>query len=225
VHVHRHGERAVLRVEDSGMGIQPELLPRIFDLFVQGAREADRADGGLGIGLTLVKRLVELHDGTVQAESAGPGTGTTFVVSLPALSLSAAEEPRQLSAASPPSRRIVLVEDNADSRETLRVLFELYGHEVHEADDGPSGVETVLRVQPEAAFVDVGLPGFDGYEVARRIRSSPSGKGVYLVAVTGYGLASDKSRAREAGFDGHVVKPVNPAEVNALLRDLGSRGG
>ncbi|HUO64881.1 MAG TPA: MASE1 domain-containing protein [Terriglobales bacterium] len=218
----RSGSRAVLRVEDSGMGIHPDLLPRIFDLFVQGERGADRAHGGLGIGLTLVKRLVELHDGTAEAESPGPGFGSVFIISLPVLSLPALPEAARNDASPVPSRRVVIVEDNADSRETMRVLFEIYGHEVHEAGDGPDGVALVLRLRPDAAFVDVGLPGFDGYEVARRIRASPDGRSLYLVAVTGYGLPSDQELARTAGFNAHLVKPVHPSQVNALLRDLGT---
>jgi signal transduction histidine kinase/integral membrane sensor domain MASE1 len=225
VHAEAQGGRAVLRVEDTGMGIHPDLLPRIFDLFVQGDRGADRSHGGLGIGLTLVKRLAELHGGTVEARSDGPGRGSAFILSLPALPFPGLPEPEPAPAASAPSRRVAIVEDNVDSRETMRVLFEMYGHEVHEAGDGPSGVDLVLRLQPDAAFVDVGLPGFDGYEVARRVRSSPRGEALYLVAVTGYGLPTDQALAREAGFDHHVVKPVSPNQINALLRDLPRRPG
>src|SRR5262249_56986893 len=119
-----------------------------------------------------------------------------------------------------PARRVAIIEDNVDSRETLRVLFEMYGHEVHEAGDGPSGVELVLRVQPDAAFVDVGLPGFDGYEVARRIRAAPTGQRVHLIAVTGYGLPADQAQARQAGLNHHVVKPVHPNQVHSPPRDL-----
>ena len=217
-------DRAVLRVEDSGAGIHPDLLPRIFDLFVQGERGPDRSHGGLGIGLTLVKRLTELHGGKVEAISAGPGMGSVFTLTLPALALPLPASPPAAAASSAPARRVAIIEDNADSRETLRVLFEMYGHEVHEAGDGPSGVELVLRVQPDAAFVDVGLPGFDGYEVARRIRAAPNGRRVQLIAVTGYGMPSDQAQARQAGFNHHVVKPVHPNQVNSLLRDLGAKG-
>ncbi len=217
-------DRAVLRVEDTGAGIHRDLLPRIFDLFVQGERGPDRSHGGLGIGLTLVKRLAELHGGKVEAVSAGPGMGSVFTLTLPALALPLPASPPAPAASSAPARRVAIIEDNADSRETLRVLFEMYGHEVHEAGDGPSGVELVLRVQPDAAFVDVGLPGFDGYEVARRIRAAPNGRRVQLIAVTGYGLPSDQAQARQAGFNHHVVKPVHPNQVNSLLRDLGAKG-
>ena len=224
VDAYRDGTRAVLRVEDTGMGIDPGLLPRIFDLFVQGDRGPDRAHGGLGIGLTLVKRLVELHDGTAEAVSTGPGAGSTFIMTFPALSLPALPETAN-PAAPVPARRIVIVEDNADSRETLRVLFEIYGHQVHEAADGPAGVDLVLRLRPDAAFVDVGLPGFDGYELARRIRATPDGDQLCLIAVTGYGLAADQQLAREAGFNFHLVKPVHPHHVNELLRHLGPERG
>jgi two-component system, sensor histidine kinase len=220
----QEGVRAVLRVEDSGAGIHPDLLPRIFDLFVQGERGPDRSHGGLGIGLTLVKRLAELHGGTVQAVSAGSGMGSVFTLTLPALDMPLPSSVPTSAASSVPARRVAIIEDNADSRETLRVLFEMYGHEVHEADDGPSGVELVLRVQPDAAFVDVGLPGFDGYEVARRIRAAPSGRRVQLIAVTGYGLPADQAQAKQAGFNHHVVKPVHPNQVNALLRELDAEG-
>ncbi len=219
---HRQGGRAVLRVQDSGMGIHRDLLPRVFDLFVQGERGADRAHGGLGIGLTLVKRLVELHDGTAEAASAGPGAGSVFTITFPALSLPALPVATSPAAPPVPTRRIVIIEDNADSRETLRVLFQIYGHEVHEAEDGPTGVDLVLRLRPDAAFVDVGLPGFDGYEVARRIRATADSERLCLIAVTGYGLPADQELAREAGFNFHLVKPVHPSQINTLLRNLGS---
>lgn len=221
VDVHRAGAKAVLRVQDSGMGIHPDLLPRVFDLFVQGDRGADRSPGGLGIGLTLVKRLVDLHEGTAEAASAGQGTGSVFTIGFPALSLPARPESTSPAAPPVPARKIVIVEDNADSRETLRLLFEIYGHEVHEAADGPAGVELVLRLRPDAVFVDVGLPGFDGYEVARRIRAAADGDGLCLIAVTGYGLPADQELARRAGFNFHLVKPVHPSQVNTLLRNLG----
>jgi len=219
---HRQGGRAVLRVQDSGMGIHRDLLPRVFDLFVQGERGADRAHGGLGIGLTLVKRLVELHDGTAEAASAGPGAGSVFTITFPALSLPSLPVATSPAAPPVPTRRIVIIEDNADSRETLRVLFQIYGHEVHEAEDGPTGVDLVLRLRPDAAFVDVGLPGFDGYEVARRIRATADSERLCLIAVTGYGLPADQELAREAGFNFHLVKPVHPSQINTLLRNLSS---
>jgi signal transduction histidine kinase/integral membrane sensor domain MASE1/CheY-like chemotaxis protein len=216
--VAREDGRAVLRVQDSGIGIRPELLPRIFDLFVQGDRALDRSRGGLGIGLTLVKRLVELHDGTVQAASDGPGTGSVFTISFPALAAPAARSRMEVAATSGPARRVALIEDNADARESLRVLLELYGHEVHEAADGPTGVELVLRLRPDVTFVDIGLPGVDGYEVAQRIRAAPHGQGLRLVALTGYGLPEDERHARQAGFDAHLTKPVHPTAMQRILQ-------
>lgn len=216
----RQGTRAVLRVQDTGMGIDPALLPRIFDLFVQGDRALDRGRGGLGIGLTLVRRLVELHAGTVEAASDGPGTGSVFTVTLPALSVPLPPAPAETAAPAMPSRRVAIIEDNADSREALRVLLELYGHEVYEAADGPTGVELVLRLRPDVTLIDVGLPGLDGYGVAQRLRASAGGHALYLIAVTGYGLPADQARARQAGFDSHLVKPVHPGQMIAVLRDL-----
>ncbi len=218
IDVGREGARAVLRVQDGGMGIRPELLPRIFDLFVQGERALDRGRGGLGIGLTLVKRLVELHGGTVHAQSEGPGTGSVFTVSLPALAAPVPRSVTQPPTAAGPARRVALIEDNADARESLRVLLELYGHEVHEAADGLAGVELVLRLRPDVTFVDIGLPGVDGYEVAQRIRATPHGRELRLVALTGYGLPEDERHARQAGFDAHLTKPVHPAAMQRLLQ-------
>ena len=218
IEVGREGARAVFRVQDGGMGIRPELLPRIFDLFVQGERALDRGRGGLGIGLTLVKRLVELHGGTVHAQSAGPGTGSVFTVSLPALAAPVPRSVTPTTAAAGPARRVALIEDNADARESLRVLLELYGHEVHEAADGLTGVELVLRLRPDVTFIDIGLPGVDGYEVAQRIRATPHGQELHLVALTGYGLPEDERHAQQAGFDAHLTKPVHPAAMQRLLQ-------
>ena len=214
--VSRAGARAVLRVQDTGMGIPGELLPRIFDLFVQGERRLDRTRGGLGIGLTVVRRLVERHHGTVEAASDGSGKGSLFTVSFPAIAARIPVEGQHQAVTPVPSRRIVIVEDNADSRAMLRALLELQGHEVEDAPDGLAGVALVLRLQPDVAFVDVGLPGIDGYEVARRIRADREGRAVCLVALTGYGLPEDQERSRRAGFDAHLVKPFHPAKVSEI---------
>jgi len=215
VSVHPEGQHAVLRVRDSGVGIRPELLPRVFDLFVQGDRSLERSGGGLGIGLTLVRHLVELHGGTVEASSSGPGRGSTFTVRLPAL----AAAPESAEAARPPSagpaRRVLVIEDNDDARETLRNVLQLLGHEVHEACDGDAGVAEARRLMPDVALIDIGLPGIDGYEVARRIRADVPG--ARLVAVTGYGQPDDLERARAAGFDVHLVKPVDPQQLQQVL--------
>jgi PAS domain S-box-containing protein len=218
VKVRPEGEHALLIVQDTGIGIPGDMLLRIFDLFTQGHRELDRSQGGLGIGLTLVKRLVELHGGSIDAASDGPGYGSTFTVRLaripaPALAVPAAPAPPAARA----SRRVLIVEDNADSREMLRAIVELAGHEVEVAGDGPKGVESALTIRPQVALVDVGLPGFDGYEVARRIRATEPGRDMVLLALTGYGQDADRRAAMDAGFDHHLVKPVEAAVLLGLL--------
>jgi CheY-like chemotaxis protein len=229
--VQAEGDQAVLRVEDSGAGISADLLPRIFDLFVQGQSEPHRAHGGLGIGLTLVRRLVDLHGGSVEAASAGPGRGSVFTVRLPGIAPHTTKAPSATSStAAHVRRRVLIIEDNDDARGSLRSLLELSGHEVHEAADGPGGVEMALHLQPEVAIVDIGLPGLDGYEVARRIRSSPVGRRIVLVALTGYGQPEYRRKAEEAGFDAHLVKPLDEHRLTELLatpyartrRDFGS---
>jgi signal transduction histidine kinase len=211
-------DQGVLRVEDTGIGISPELLPRIFDLFVQGHREPDRAQGGMGVGLTLVRRLTDLHGGQVDVASDGSGRGSVFTVRLP---LAAA--PQALAESSTPSttaavrRRVLTIEDYPDARDSLRSLLELSGHEVREAADGPTGLELALRLQPDVVLIDIGLPGLDGYGVARRIRSAPQGHLMVLAAVTGYGQPEDRRRAQEAGFDALLVKPVDPDQLTEIL--------
>jgi signal transduction histidine kinase len=209
---------ALLRVEDNGAGIPADLLPRVFDLFVQGDRGLDRAHGGLGIGLTLVRRLVEMHDGKVDAASEGPGRGSAFSVRLPAIvpakPTSAGSRPVPETAG---RRRIVVIEDYGDARDSLRAFLELSGHEVHEAADGPTGVELVHRVQPDVALIDIGLPGLDGYEVARRLRAEPRTEHIVLVALTGYGRPEDRRRTRATGFDAHLIKPIDHRQLTDLL--------
>jgi CheY-like chemotaxis protein len=217
--VRAEGESAVLSIADTGVGIEPRLLPRMFDLFVQGERGLARSQGGLGIGLTLVRRLAELHGGSVEAHSDGPGRGSEFTVRLPRIPAPAVALPVAQPAAEParPRRRILLVEDNTDARETLRDLLELHGHEVHEAASGPDGIEKALRLRPDLSLIDIGLPGLDGYEVARRIRASAEGHALQLVALTGYGQPEDRRRAEEAGFDEHLAKPIPPDRLAALI--------
>jgi CheY-like chemotaxis protein/anti-sigma regulatory factor (Ser/Thr protein kinase) len=217
VHVTRKGRTAVLSVEDDGLGIRPDLLPRIFDLFVQGQPPADRAQGGLGIGLTLVKRLTDLHGGNVEAHSDGPGKGTTVTARFPVVARPG-QETDERDVPAEIARRILIVEDNDDAREMLRTLLELRRHTVREAIDGPSGLEAALQFQPDVALIDVGLPGLNGYEVARHLRASEGGKRMRLIALTGYGLPTDALRAREAGFDAHLVKPVHPDHLAEILR-------
>jgi len=219
VTVRRDGQDAGLEVRDSGIGIPASLLPRVFDLFMQGDHSLDRSKGGLGIGLTLVRRLVELHGGKVTAYSAGENQGSTFAVRLPAIARPRAVADAAASRTPAPARRVLVIEDNEDSRLSLRELIRGLGHDVHEAADGLAGVESALALAPDLVLVDIGLPSLDGYEVARRLRRHPVGQRLRLVALTGYGLPEDRQRAMEAGFDRHMVKPVDPAQLAALLRD------
>jgi PAS domain S-box-containing protein len=216
----RLGADAVLRVRDTGRGISPEVLARVFDLFVQEPQALDRTRGGLGLGLTLVKRLVELHGGSVAADSEGPGQGSEFIVRLPALARPAAEEGREGGAGEPGvarPRRVLIVEDGADARESLRLLLEQSGHLVETADDGPSGLLKLAAFRPEVALIDIGLPGLDGYTLAEMARRQPETRDIRLVALTGYGQGDDRRRALAAGFDMHVTKPVDPATLYELL--------
>ena len=218
VELAREADCACLRVRDTGVGIDPALLPRIFDLFVQGARTLDRADGGLGIGLTLVRRLAELHGGEISAASEGAGRGSEFVLRLPAVVPPAARAENAAAAATPGRRRILVIEDNADVRETLEGALAVLGHEVVAAADAATGIALARVARPEIAFVDIGLPGEDGYAVARALRST-LGAAIYLVALTGYGLADVEHRAREAGFDLHVVKPIDEDTLVRVLAE------
>ncbi len=209
---------ALFTVADSGIGIPSEMLQRVFDLFVQGDRGLERAHGGLGIGLTLVKRLVELHDGTVQAASDGADRGSVFIVKLPRIKEPrATEDPSTTDTTRAEKRRILVIEDNDDARAMLRAMLELAGHEVIERADGPSGLEAALTLRPDAALVDVGLPGLNGYDVARQIRSRLSGQPMKLIALTGYGQPQNRTEALAAGFDAHLVKPVEPQSLLRLV--------
>jgi signal transduction histidine kinase/DNA-binding response OmpR family regulator len=234
------GELVELRVRDNGRGIRPEMLPQVFGLFVQSDRTLDMAQGGLGVGLTLVKRLVELHGGTIMARSAGEGTGSEFIVRLPGISRQQAAsyvppprrdvtgEFRDLPAAAPPGARtlepvprrlrILVVDDNPDIRATLHDLLEMQGHEVDVAEDGPQALERVLASRPDVALVDIGLPGMDGFALARALRQDPAMR-TRLVAMTGYGQAEDRRRALDAGFEAHIVKPVEIDDLSRLLQE------
>jgi PAS domain S-box-containing protein len=216
VDVWREGQEAVLRVSDTGVGIGPEMLPRVFELFAQAEQPMDRAVGGLGIGLTLSRRLVQMLGGTITATSDGHGRGAQFTVRLP---VEATSMPLAKPAAPGPdrSRRILIVEDNDDARESLRLLLESLGHRVLEAGDGQRGLALALHHQPEVVLIDLGLPELDGYEVARALRSSPICKTAALIAVTGYGQADDRRRSKDAGFDAHLVKPVSQGVLASLL--------
>ena len=203
---------AVLRVQDTGIGIPAERVPQIFELFFQGERSLDRSQGGLGIGLTLVKRLTELHGGRVSAMSGGPNKGSTFTIQLPAIEAVGSTDgpPRGGRAA---AYRIVIIEDNPEAREMLRTALELAGHVVWDVEDGSQGIETVRVRQPDAVVVDIGLPGLDGYEVGRRLRDLPDGRTLTLIALSGYGQPEDRRRSDEAGYDAHFVKPIDPDDL------------
>jgi CheY-like chemotaxis protein len=208
---------AVLEVSDTGIGLEPELLTRAFDLFVQGDRALDRSQGGLGVGLTLVRRLAELHGGTAIASSAGTGRGATFIVRLPAIDAPAAGAAAPTADAVAPLHHIALVEDNEDSRESLRLLLELEGHRVQVAADGPAGAALIANdAHIDVAFIDIGLPGLDGYGVASAIRAR-RGPGVRLVAMSGYGANRDVEAGMRAGFDAYIVKP---ADLDAIRAEL-----
>jgi signal transduction histidine kinase/ActR/RegA family two-component response regulator len=208
--------QAVLSVRDTGMGIEPHMLEMIFELFAQAPRGLDRSQGGMGLGLTLVRSLVTLHGGTVTAESAGAGQGARFVVRLPARAqLLSVPAPR---AEPHPSQRlrVVIIDDNADLRETLQAVLESHGHQVATAEDGPTGLQRILAERPDVAIVDVGLPGMSGYEIAAQVRQV-MGDGLWLVAMTGYGQPEDRAHAQQAGFDVHLTKPVSGASIIAVL--------
>ncbi|MGX9218995.1 ATP-binding response regulator [Massilia varians] len=218
VGVAQSGEDVVLTVRDTGVGIPEELLPHVFDVFVQGAISIDRSQGGLGIGLSLVRRLVELHGGSVSAHSDGSGSGSTFMIRLPRTEpvvLSVA--PQQSSGDNSGKPAVLLIEDNEDGREMMATMLAAHGFPVDTAADGLQGVAAALAGRPAAALVDIGLPGIDGYEVARRLRRDPATSHIRLIALTGYGLAEDKRRVMEAGFDQHLVKPVG---MDQLLEAL-----
>jgi two-component system CheB/CheR fusion protein len=214
---------AVIRVKDDGCGIPPAMIDSIFDLFVQSSRTLERANGGLGVGLTLVRTLVEKHGGTVTARSDGEGKGCEFVVRLP-LAATPALHALAPAAEDPPLRagaRVVVVEDNADSREMLAALLSLSGLECHSADSGTTALALIDKVSPQIVILDVGLPEMNGHEVARRIRANPRYSGMRLVALTGYGQAADREASAAAGFDAHLVKPVQAEALLSLLREMG----
>ncbi len=218
VFVGRNNGEAVLRVKDTGRGIAPELLPRIFDLFMQADVTVDRAEGGMGIGLTLVRKLAELHDGNVEALSDGRGHGCEFIVRIPAITPTTAPAPREERTAPvrATSKRIVVIEDNADIRHLLRAELKRLGHQIDDAGEGAEGLQKILDSRPDVALIDIGLPGLDGYAIARHVRQS-LGKDICLIALSGYGQAEDRARAHEAGFDIHLTKPAGIMELERVL--------
>jgi CheY-like chemotaxis protein len=209
----------VVSVRDTGIGIPADQLAHLFEMFYQVDRSLERSTSGLGIGLTLVQRLVEMHGGRIEAQSAGSGQGSEFIVHLP----TAAESPetavprpaaaRQETIA----RRILVVDDNRDSAESLALLLELSGHDVRTAGDGLEALEVAERFRPDVALLDLGMPRLNGYETARRIRQQPWGRSMVLIAQTGWGQEDDRRRTREAGFDAHLTKPVDTAALLELL--------
>jgi len=219
-------DTVVIRVCDTGLGVDADLLPHIFDLFTQADRTPDRAQGGLGIGLTLVKRLVEMHGGTVEAHSEGLGSGAEFIVRLPTLAASSeplAKTPMRVPVIAPADARalrILIVDDNVDAADSIAMLLSMEGHETRSVNTARAALLAVPDFKPEVVLLDIGLPEMDGYEVARHLRAhgGTNGARIRLVAVTGYGQPADRLRAQEAGFDEHMVKPVEPAALQDFLR-------
>ena len=210
----------VLSVRDTGVGIAADLLPHVFDVFVQGSSTLDRSQGGLGIGLSLVRRLADLHGGAVTAESKGPGGGSTFTLRLRRIEHQVAPAPQPADSGGDQGMpSVLLIEDNDDGREMMTMMLSCYGYDVQSAADGHEGVAAAVRSRPDVALVDIGLPGIDGYEVARRLRADPATAGIRLIALTGYGLADDLRRVMEAGFDRHLVKPV---DIDQLMEVIGA---
>jgi len=233
---------AVIAVQDSGVGLAPDMLPRVFDMFAQVDRSVARAQGGLGIGLALVKQLVEMHGGSVEAHSDGVGSGCRFIVRLPLVAVAwpdavparlprapaaspapAAAVPTTATATVPGALRVLVVDDNVDSAESLAEVLEMGGHELRVAHDGPSALAVADDFRPQAIVLDIGLPGLTGHEVARRLRAEPWGRAIHLIALSGWGQAEDRQRSREAGFDAHFVKPVDLDELEAVLRRVSER--
>jgi CheY-like chemotaxis protein len=244
----REGHQAVIRVRDTGIGIDAKLLPEIFDLFVQSDRSLARSQGGLGIGLTLVKRLVEMHGGSVSASSPAAGTlsqpaqseesgsvtasgGSEFVVRFPALWPDAVTAARKLDSAAPGNdirpaqdpRRVLVVDDNVDAATSTAMLLRFLGHEVETAHDGPAALQAAAKFKPDVALLDIGLPGMSGYDLAKALRDRPEFQDLTLVALTGYGKEEDRRMSIEAGFNRHMIKPVDPADIAGLLAECRSR--
>ncbi len=220
VSAEEHGGSATIYVRDNGVGISREMLPQVFEMFVQVDKSLERSQGGLGIGLSLVKRLVEMHGGTVEANSEGPGRGSVFIVRLPTTEAAAEVEtpaPTELAAAPPTGHRILVVDDNEDAATSLALLLKLMGHETRTANDGLEAIEVADEFQPDVALLDIGMPKLNGYETARRMRQKSWGREMLLVALTGWGQEADRRRSSDAGFNSHLVKPVNVAEIERLL--------
>jgi CheY-like chemotaxis protein/two-component sensor histidine kinase len=217
--------QAVVRVVDKGIGIAPAMLPSIFELFVQAESGPARERGGLGVGLTVARMITNLHGGSIDARSEGLGHGAEFTVRLPLVPQSARTESADAGRAGVPvmaQRRILVVDDNADAAGSLALLLKFSGHEVHVAHEGEAALRLAERLRPDAVLLDVGMPGMDGYEVARRLRRRPGMEELIIIAVTGYGAEADKRRAQAAGFDHHLTKPIEVASVESLITRRGA---
>jgi len=222
-------------VRDNGIGIAPEMLSKIWDVFTQSERGLDRSEGGLGVGLTLVKRLVEMHDGTVEAQSAGRNQGVEFVLRFPLIASAVADDQSSLlvdadghrldqlasaleaTSAPPKGKTILLVDDNIDAARMLAALLDLDGHRVHMVHHGDEALPAACRIRPDAVLLDIGLPGLNGYEIARRLRKEPWSENLMIIAITGYAMKEDIHKARLAGFDHHLTKPVNVDALETIL--------
>jgi CheY-like chemotaxis protein len=219
----RSDGHVVVHVEDNGIGIPPAMLPRIFDMFVQADRSLERIESGLGIGLTLVKRVVEMHGGTVEARSGGPNQGSDFLVRIPpdpAVPVAKPEAGGDDAKPRASSVRVLIADDNEDALRSLAMMLRAMGHEVHTARDGAEVLEAAAIIMPALILLDIGMPRMNGYDAARRIREQPWGRGITLVALTGWGLDEDKRLATEAGFDRHVVKPVEAPILREILASV-----
>ena len=223
--IKEEGEEVVIRVRDSGVGIAPDLLPQIFDLFTQAQRTLDRSQGGLGIGLTVVRKVIEMHGGTTEAHSSGLGQGSEFIVRLPALRWPARPAKVYATKGAQPVQtwRVLVVDDNVDSADSIAAILETSGHEVEVAYSAQKALEMAVEHQPDIVLLDIGLPDMDGFEVAKHLRQTPELKQMRLIAITGYGQQSDRQRSREAGFDEHMVKPVEWQKLEELLASLMKR--
>ena len=229
VHARREGDEVLVTVADSGIGISPERLDSVFEMFSQVETALERSRGGLGIGLSLTQRLVEMHGGSVKARSAGLGRGSEFLVRLPLAAVLADEPIRgpgrnepEASAEAGTGLRVLVADDNKDAAETLSMLLEIMGHTVRQVPDGEAAVRVAAEFNPQAVLLDIGMPKLNGYEACRQIRALPGGSAMTLVAVTGWGQADDRRRSQEAGFDQHLVKPVDPSALVELIAALAS---
>lgn len=218
---------ALIAVRDTGVGIEPQLLPRIFEMFVQGQRSLDRSEGGMGIGLTLARQLVELHQGRIEVQSEGPGKGAVFTVSLPCINPVAITQTETVTprATTPGSRRVLVVDDNADAAQSMALLLQLSGHETKVVTEAVEVISACSEFRPDVVILDIGLPTMDGYQLAQELRRRHGKAEVKLIAVTGYGQMKDRERAAEAGFDHHFVKPVDPKQLEAAICAERKNGG